>query len=263
MKKIILTESDKKVIISAKEKAIIESFAKTFNKIKRIDENEINEDLTLQYADRPTATSPILEIGYDDDGILYKFGFNFREDEEIPLSELISGIQKANQGLQNVIQGGSDLGAFDFQREIKLLQKLAEFAKQSKMDNNNVVMLKSNMNHPNQEWTDKEDRAMDDYHDQMNKRDDYDSYKYTNGLSEESDEIENDETIYVDNDLSDYFDIPYQNDGEQTVINTGALRNNSRRSWDSKHLAIFDKYAGKDLLLKGKGFGWWEIVRAH
>ena len=38
MKKLILTESDKKVIISAKEKAIIETFAKTFNKIKRIDE---------------------------------------------------------------------------------------------------------------------------------------------------------------------------------------------------------------------------------
>ena len=65
-----------------KEKAIIESFAKTFNKIKRINENELTEDLTLQYADRPTSTSPILEIGYDDDGILHKFGFNFREDEE-------------------------------------------------------------------------------------------------------------------------------------------------------------------------------------
>lgn len=41
MKKIILTESDKKVIISAKEKAILESFAKTFNKIKRLDEAEV------------------------------------------------------------------------------------------------------------------------------------------------------------------------------------------------------------------------------
>jgi hypothetical protein len=43
MKKLILTESDKKQIISAKEKAIMESFAKTFNSIKRIDENEIDE----------------------------------------------------------------------------------------------------------------------------------------------------------------------------------------------------------------------------
>jgi hypothetical protein len=38
-----LTESDRKAIIADKEKAILESFAKTFNKIKRIDENNINE----------------------------------------------------------------------------------------------------------------------------------------------------------------------------------------------------------------------------
>jgi len=44
MKK-FLNESDKKKIISEKEKMIIESFAKTFNKIKRIDENEINENV--------------------------------------------------------------------------------------------------------------------------------------------------------------------------------------------------------------------------
>ncbi len=42
-KKKFLTEAKRKVIIADKEKAIIESFAKTFNKIKRIDENEINE----------------------------------------------------------------------------------------------------------------------------------------------------------------------------------------------------------------------------
>jgi hypothetical protein len=51
------------------------------------------------------------------------------------------------------------------------------------MDNNYVVMLKSNMNHPNQDWTDKEDKAMNHYHDYMAKQDDYDSYKYQ-GLSE-------------------------------------------------------------------------------
>jgi hypothetical protein len=40
-----LTESDKKAIIANKEKAIIESFAKTFNKIKRVDEDfQINND---------------------------------------------------------------------------------------------------------------------------------------------------------------------------------------------------------------------------
>lgn len=42
-KKEFLTESKRKAIIADKEKAILESFAKTFNKIKRIDENEINE----------------------------------------------------------------------------------------------------------------------------------------------------------------------------------------------------------------------------
>jgi len=38
MKKIILTESEKKAILIAREKAIIESFGEVFNKIKRIDE---------------------------------------------------------------------------------------------------------------------------------------------------------------------------------------------------------------------------------
>tara|TARA_R110000782_G_scaffold21299_1_gene57299 strand:- start:3790 stop:4344 length:555 start_codon:yes stop_codon:yes gene_type:complete len=43
MKKLILTESEKKAIISQREKAIMENFTKTFNSIKRIDENEVNE----------------------------------------------------------------------------------------------------------------------------------------------------------------------------------------------------------------------------
>lgn len=42
-KKEFLTEAKRKAIIADKEKEILESFAKTFNKIKRIDENEINE----------------------------------------------------------------------------------------------------------------------------------------------------------------------------------------------------------------------------
>jgi hypothetical protein len=41
-KKDFLTEAKRKAIIADKEKAILESFAKTFNKIKRIDENEVN-----------------------------------------------------------------------------------------------------------------------------------------------------------------------------------------------------------------------------
>lgn len=42
-KKLFLTEADKKQILADKEKVILESFAKTFNKIKRLDENELNE----------------------------------------------------------------------------------------------------------------------------------------------------------------------------------------------------------------------------
>jgi len=40
-KKEFLTEAKRKAIIADKEKAIIESFSKTFNKIKRIDENDV------------------------------------------------------------------------------------------------------------------------------------------------------------------------------------------------------------------------------
>lgn len=42
-KKQFLTEAKRKEIIADKEKVIIESFAKMFNRIKRIDENEIKE----------------------------------------------------------------------------------------------------------------------------------------------------------------------------------------------------------------------------
>ena len=163
---------------------------------------KLNEDLTLQYADRPTANSPIVEIGYDDDNILYKFGFNLKEDEEITLSELIKGIEIAKKGLQNAIEGASDLSSFDFQREIELLKKLTLFAKQSKIDNNNVVMLKSNINHPNQDWIDKENKSINDIWDLQNNQEDFDSYKY-HGLSESDNEglkikkINSDEMVSV------------------------------------------------------------------
>jgi len=40
MKKVIITEKERQNIISQKEKAIMESFASTYNKIKRLDEAE-------------------------------------------------------------------------------------------------------------------------------------------------------------------------------------------------------------------------------
>lgn len=64
-KKEFLTEAKRKAIISEKEKAIIESFAKTFNKIKRIDENELNEygdeDYETQSRMQQHGTNPEIE----------------------------------------------------------------------------------------------------------------------------------------------------------------------------------------------------------
>lgn len=45
MKKIFLNEAEKQKIIVEREKAIMESFAKTYNKIKRVDESDIPGEL--------------------------------------------------------------------------------------------------------------------------------------------------------------------------------------------------------------------------
>lgn len=63
-KKEFLTEAKRKAIIADKEKVIIESFAKMFNRIKRIDENEINEEIDpLAYV-----SSKISEVVRENDG---------------------------------------------------------------------------------------------------------------------------------------------------------------------------------------------------
>lgn len=49
MKKIFLNEAEKQKIIADKEKAIMESFAKTYNKIKRVNENEIQADPDVEF----------------------------------------------------------------------------------------------------------------------------------------------------------------------------------------------------------------------
>jgi len=50
MKKIILNEVDKKQILLAKEKTIVENFAKTFNSIKRVDEETIKpKDISKKF----------------------------------------------------------------------------------------------------------------------------------------------------------------------------------------------------------------------
>jgi hypothetical protein len=61
MKKIFLNESEKRKLISEKEKMIIESFSKTFNKIKRIDENEINNSPIHKENYDSLLTKPIVD----------------------------------------------------------------------------------------------------------------------------------------------------------------------------------------------------------
>ena len=77
----ILTESQKRQIIENKEKAILESFASTFNKIKRIDESKINENSSDTYFETLSGTldyvrEQVLKMGYtlDEDDVHFKFG---------------------------------------------------------------------------------------------------------------------------------------------------------------------------------------------
>jgi hypothetical protein len=72
MKKILLNETQRKAMIADREKAILESFAKTFNKIKRIDENEVAgmETKELEKKAFDFANSP--EMGQLVDKILAK-----------------------------------------------------------------------------------------------------------------------------------------------------------------------------------------------
>jgi hypothetical protein len=65
----ILTESQKREIIKDKEKMIIESFAKNFNKIKRIDENEIGQESNFKTPEEAFdyTIKRIYEMGYSVD----------------------------------------------------------------------------------------------------------------------------------------------------------------------------------------------------
>lgn len=63
--------------------------------------------------------------------------------------------------------------------------------------------------------------------------------------------------IYLNRKLSDYFDLPYENEGEKTTIHTSAL-DRAYDEWDEEHQAIIDE--NRDLKLRGEGYGWWEII---
>ena len=74
-KKQFLTESDRKQILADTEKAILESFANTFNKIKRADENEINDiNLEPQTKDVAYYIKKALEVESEYDFIVDNIG---------------------------------------------------------------------------------------------------------------------------------------------------------------------------------------------
>lgn len=85
MKKIFLNEAEKQKIIADKEKVIMESFAKTYNKIKRIDENQINEyGLTdnISKVDK-MVKDYVISIGSENDSDVEKLKIKFKDDSEI------------------------------------------------------------------------------------------------------------------------------------------------------------------------------------
>jgi len=72
------------------------------------------------------------------------------------------------------------------------------------------------------------------------------------------------ERIYINAKLSEYFDIPYENDNgsDDFIVSVDALQRNNTE-WDIQHKDIFQKYRGKTLVLKGDGYGWWKIVDSY
>ena len=71
-KREIITEAKRKALLADREKAIVESFAKTFNKIKRLDEAEYYDgddyeqaSRSIEYGIDPYAERPSLFDGVD------------------------------------------------------------------------------------------------------------------------------------------------------------------------------------------------------
>ena len=84
----ILTESEKKDIIKNKERAILKSFKSTFNRIKRLKENELSqnpviiEDLTVSSDGSFEAEVYVQELGIALNG--YLIGFELETEEYEP-----------------------------------------------------------------------------------------------------------------------------------------------------------------------------------
>lgn len=113
MKKIFLNETEKQKIIADKEKAIMESFAKTYNKIKRVDENEIqgNPDVEFlkweeMWEDSPKDMKAVMYFNKNmPENIWKKFLDKYRTDIQIAQDEFKS--LRKNYGSSSVYEDNS------------------------------------------------------------------------------------------------------------------------------------------------------------
>jgi hypothetical protein len=105
MKK-ILNESQKRALILEREKAIVENFSKTFNKIKRIDENEVNEYGRFDY-DREINNDPRAPFNQVDQPEFKSFEIlddsNVMDEIYIQLKNEAGGTSIAS--LENILMG--------------------------------------------------------------------------------------------------------------------------------------------------------------
>ena len=83
MKKLILTESDKEQIRLHNEKLIIENFSKTFNKIKRLDENDINDGSRPNYSGMDIKKPKLIDVSRVTGGMTPRMRFGFDDGETI------------------------------------------------------------------------------------------------------------------------------------------------------------------------------------
>jgi hypothetical protein len=112
-KKEFLTEAKRKAIISDKEKAIIESFAKTFNKIKRIDENELDmgeigrQHRSVEYGIDPYQPE-LSDLGQltPDQEQMKGYISNYVNSELELNHEMVNYIENGYQGLSDTVKQG-------------------------------------------------------------------------------------------------------------------------------------------------------------
>jgi hypothetical protein len=118
MKKLILTEAEKKQIIAQKEKAILESFEKTFNSIKRGDEKDSMGILISKLLHSRTQIHTF--------HLQTKSKSSFAEHMALggfydKIGDLIDGLVESYQGKHDIITGYQSLKLEDYKNVEQLI----------------------------------------------------------------------------------------------------------------------------------------------